>query len=216
MPEDMKNGLLEVIKKMKDITFIWKYEMPDDGTGKDIENLVLSKWLPQSDLLNDKRISLFITHGGMGSITELSFRGVPTLLIPILGDQYKNAKLVERQNYGIIMDKSDLANPDILIKNIKTVLNDETYKNNAKMVSRRLNKRPIGSKSLLVEHIEFAAEFGKLDMLDLGSRNMGMIEYYNLDIIIPVIIGFLMLIYFLFYMIFIIIRKLFKPKVKTE
>uniref|UniRef100_A0A0K0FG86 glucuronosyltransferase n=1 Tax=Strongyloides venezuelensis TaxID=75913 RepID=A0A0K0FG86_STRVS len=116
MPEDMKNGLLEVIKKMKDITFIWKYEMPDYGTGKDIENLVLSKWLPQSDLLNDKRISLFITHGGMGSITELSFRGVPTLLIPIIGDQYKNAKLVERQNYGIIMDKLDLTNPNILKK----------------------------------------------------------------------------------------------------
>uniref|UniRef100_A0A0K0F3H6 glucuronosyltransferase n=1 Tax=Strongyloides venezuelensis TaxID=75913 RepID=A0A0K0F3H6_STRVS len=216
MPEYMKKGLLETIKKLNDITFILKYEEPEDGTGKDIENLVLTKWMSQSDLLNDDRLSLFITHGGMGSITELSFRGVPAVVIPVVGDQYRNAKLVERQNYGIIMDKSDLTNPDILIKNIKTVLDDETYKNNAKMLSKRLNKKPIGSKRLLIEHIEFAAEFGRLDMLDLGSRNMGMIEYYNLDVILPVIFGFLLLVFLLFYVTFKIVKNLFMSKVKTD
>uniref|UniRef100_A0A0K0FG84 glucuronosyltransferase n=1 Tax=Strongyloides venezuelensis TaxID=75913 RepID=A0A0K0FG84_STRVS len=216
MPEDLKNGLLEAMKKMKDITFIWKYEEPEDGTGKDIENLVISNWLPQSDLLNDERLSLFVTHGGMGSITELSFKGVPTILIPILGDQLRNSRLVERQNFGIIMNKLDLANPDILVKNIKTILNNITYRKNAKIVSRRLNKRPIGSKRLLIEHIEFAAEFGKLDMLDLGSRNMGMIEYYNLDVILPVIFGFLLLVFLLFYVTFKIVKNLFMSKVKTD
>uniref|UniRef100_A0A0N5BUV6 glucuronosyltransferase n=1 Tax=Strongyloides papillosus TaxID=174720 RepID=A0A0N5BUV6_STREA len=216
MPEDLKNGLLEAIRKLNDITFIWKYEEPEDGTGKDIENLVLSKWLPQSDLLNDERLSLFISHGGMGSITELSFRGVPTILIPIMGDQLRNSRLVERQNYGIIMNKLDLANPDILIKNIKTVLDDETYRKNAKIVSRRLNKRPIGSKKLLIEHIEFAAEFGKLDMLDLASRNMGVIEYYNLDIIFPVFFGLFLFVCFLLYVTLKIVKKLFTSKVKKD
>uniref|UniRef100_A0A0K0FG88 glucuronosyltransferase n=1 Tax=Strongyloides venezuelensis TaxID=75913 RepID=A0A0K0FG88_STRVS len=216
IPDDMKNGLLETMRKMKDITFIWKYEEPEDGTGKDIENLIIKKWLPQSDLLNDKRLSLFVTHGGSGSIVELSFRGVPTVVIPIFGDQMRNSKLVERQNYGIIMDKFKLANPDILMKNIKTILDEESYKKNAKMVSQRLNKRPIGSKKLLVEHIEFAAEFGRLDMLDLASRNMGIIEYYNLDIILPVLIGFLILIYLLFFLIIKILEKLFASKLKTD
>uniref|UniRef100_A0A0K0F3G2 glucuronosyltransferase n=1 Tax=Strongyloides venezuelensis TaxID=75913 RepID=A0A0K0F3G2_STRVS len=216
MPNDMKNGLLETMRKLKDITFIWKYEEPEDGTGKDIENLVISKWLPQSDLLNDERLSLFVTHGGMGSTTELSFRGIPAIAIPILGDQMRNSKLIERQKCGIVMSNSELANPDILIKNIKTVLDDETYKNNAKMISKRLNKRPIGSKRLLIEHIEFAAEFGRLDMLDLASRNMGIIEYYNLDIILPILIGFLILIYLLFFIIIKILKKLFVSKLKTD
>uniref|UniRef100_A0A0N5BI84 glucuronosyltransferase n=1 Tax=Strongyloides papillosus TaxID=174720 RepID=A0A0N5BI84_STREA len=216
MPEDMKKGLLESIRQLNDTTFILKYEEPEDGTGKDIENLVLTKWMPQSDLLNDKRLSLFITHGGMGSITELSFRGVPALVIPIMGDQNRNAKLVERQNFGISMNKLDLKNPDILIKNIKIMLDDETYKKNAKIVSQRLNKRPIGSKRLLIEHIEFAAEFGRLDMLDLGSRNMGIIEYYNLDIVIPVIFGFIILVSLVSYAIFKIVKKLFTSKAKID
>uniref|UniRef100_A0A0N5B2R1 glucuronosyltransferase n=1 Tax=Strongyloides papillosus TaxID=174720 RepID=A0A0N5B2R1_STREA len=216
MPDDIKNGLLETIKKLNDITFIWKYEKPEDGTGKNIENLVISKWLPQSDLLNDERLSLFVTHGGMGSTTELSFRGVPAIAIPILGDQLRNSKLIERQKCGIVMNKFDLANPSILIKNIKTILDDDTYKKNAKVVSRRLNKRPIGSKKLLIEHIEFAAEFGRLDMLDLASRHMGMIEYYNLDIIFPVITVLLALIYLLSYVIYKIVKKFFTSKAKID
>uniref|UniRef100_A0A0N5BJ88 glucuronosyltransferase n=1 Tax=Strongyloides papillosus TaxID=174720 RepID=A0A0N5BJ88_STREA len=216
MPGDIKNGLLETIIKLKDITFIWKYEEPEDGTGKDIENLIISKWLPQSDLLNDERLSLFVTHGGMGSTTELSFRGVPAIAIPIMGDQMRNSKLIERQKCGIIMNKFELADSNILIKNIKTILDDETYKNNAKIVSRRLNNRPIGSKKLLIEHIEFAAEFGKLEMLDLASRHMGMIEYYNLDILFPVIIGFLLLLSLLSYVIYKIIKKLFTSKAKID
>uniref|UniRef100_A0A0K0FG90 glucuronosyltransferase n=1 Tax=Strongyloides venezuelensis TaxID=75913 RepID=A0A0K0FG90_STRVS len=216
MPDDMKNGLLETMRKLKDITFIWKYEEPEDGTGKDIENLVLTKWMPQSDLLNDERISLFVTHGGMGSTTELSFRGVPAISIPIIGDQMRNSKLIERQKCGIVMSKFELADSSILIKNIETILNDETYKHNAKMVSLRLNKRPIGSKRLLIEHVEFAAEFGRLDMLDLASRNMGMIEYYNLDIIFPVIVGFLFLVSVLSYVIFKIVKKLFISKAKID
>uniref|UniRef100_A0A0N5BSR6 glucuronosyltransferase n=1 Tax=Strongyloides papillosus TaxID=174720 RepID=A0A0N5BSR6_STREA len=216
MPEDLKNGLLKTMRKMKDITFIWKYEEPEDGTGKDIENLIISKWLPQSDLLNDERLSLFVTHGGSGSIVELSFRGVPAVVIPIFGDQLRNSKLIMRQKYGIVMDKFNLANPDILMKNIETILNDETYRNNAKIVSRRLNKRPIGSKRLLIEHIEFAAEFDRLDMLDLASHNMGVIEYYNLDIILPVFIGFFIFIYFIFIKTIKILGKLFAFKVKTD
>uniref|UniRef100_A0A0N5BJ89 glucuronosyltransferase n=2 Tax=Strongyloides papillosus TaxID=174720 RepID=A0A0N5BJ89_STREA len=216
MPEDIKNGLLETMRKLKDITFIWKYEEPEDGTGKGIENLLLSKWVPQNDLLNDERLSLFVTHGGMGSTTELSFRGVPAIAIPIIGDQMRNSKLIERQKCGIIMNKFELADSSKLIKNIKTILDDDSYKKNAKMVSKRLNKRPIGSKRLLIEHIEFAAEFGRLDMLDLASRHMGMIEYYNLDIIFPVITGLLILVSFLLYIVFMTVKKLFLSKIKTD
>uniref|UniRef100_A0A0N5BS63 glucuronosyltransferase n=1 Tax=Strongyloides papillosus TaxID=174720 RepID=A0A0N5BS63_STREA len=128
----------------------------------------------------------------------------------------RNSKLIERQKCGIIMNKFELADSNILIRNIKTILDDETYNKNAKIVSKRLKKRPIGSKRLLIEHIEFAAEFGRLDMLDLASRNMGMIEYYNLDIIFPVFIGFLLLVSLLSYVIYKIVRKLFTSKAKID
>uniref|UniRef100_A0AAF5D1G6 UDP-glucuronosyltransferase n=1 Tax=Strongyloides stercoralis TaxID=6248 RepID=A0AAF5D1G6_STRER len=208
MPKDIKDGLLETIRKLNDITFIFKYEKPEDGTGKGIENLIISKWLPQNDLLDDKRLSLFITHGGMGSTTELAFKGVPAISIPIMGDQLRNSKVLEKLKIAIVMDKVDLKKPDILIKNINKILENDTYKNNAQLVSRRLKKRPVGSKNLLIEHIEFAAEFGKLEVLDLASRNMGVIVYYNLDIIIPMALGSLLIFSLLIYITFKCIQKI--------
>uniref|UniRef100_A0AC35UE62 Glucuronosyltransferase n=1 Tax=Rhabditophanes sp. KR3021 TaxID=114890 RepID=A0AC35UE62_9BILA len=46
---------------MPDTTFIWKYEL-DDGIADGIDNLITSKWLPQTDILADKRLTGFITH----------------------------------------------------------------------------------------------------------------------------------------------------------
>lgn len=40
-------------------------------------NLHLSRWIPQNDLLADRRLIAFITHGGMGSTQELALRGKP-------------------------------------------------------------------------------------------------------------------------------------------
>uniref|UniRef100_A0A0N5A0P5 UDP-glucuronosyltransferase n=1 Tax=Parastrongyloides trichosuri TaxID=131310 RepID=A0A0N5A0P5_PARTI len=216
MPKNLKYGLLETIRRLKDITFIWKYETPKDGTGEGIENLILSKWLPQSDLLNDKRLTLFITHGGLGSTTETFFRGVPVIGIPILADQLKNVKLFERHGIGIIMDKEDLINSEILDQNIKEVIDNEKYKRNAEVMAKMLKKRPMQPKELLIKHVEFAAEFGDLKMLDLASRNMGFIEYYNLDIIIPFFILLISLFLFILYLLYKSFIRCFKVKIKTD
>lgn len=40
-----------------DVTFIWKYETPSDEFAVDeaakVENLVLTEWMPQNDLLSE-------------------------------------------------------------------------------------------------------------------------------------------------------------------
>lgn len=40
---------------------------------------------------DDARLSLFITHCGQGSTTEATTAGIPLIVIPILGDQGRNA-----------------------------------------------------------------------------------------------------------------------------
>uniref|UniRef100_A0A0N5A5P6 UDP-glucuronosyltransferase n=1 Tax=Parastrongyloides trichosuri TaxID=131310 RepID=A0A0N5A5P6_PARTI len=209
MPLSMKRGIIETAKALPEITFIWKYEKPEDGIGNGIDNLILSKWTPQSDLLNDKRLSLFITHGGANSIVELAFTGKPTIAVPIFGDQFRNAKLVEKHNIGVVMDKSELKNSYKLIKNIQNVLSNKLYRKNAELLSKRLNKRPISSKELLVKHVEFACEFGKLEVLDLESRNMNSITYFNLDIIIPILIFFSLITTFVFSKLNALSKKIF-------
>lgn len=66
---------------MPDTTFIWKYEDLNDKFTEGIENVYLGDWLPQNELLADKRLNVFVTHGGLGSVTELSMMGTPAVMV---------------------------------------------------------------------------------------------------------------------------------------
>uniref|UniRef100_A0A0N4ZLT5 UDP-glucuronosyltransferase n=1 Tax=Parastrongyloides trichosuri TaxID=131310 RepID=A0A0N4ZLT5_PARTI len=162
MDQDMKNGILKTIKSLPEITFIWKYETPEDGIGKGVDNLVLSKWVPQNDLLNDKRLSLFVTHAGMGSTTEAAFSNAPVLAVPVFGDQMRNAKLFERLEIGLTIDKEVLRNSIVFREKILEILNNDKYRTNSIRTAEMLKNRPISSEQLLVKHVEFACRFGQL------------------------------------------------------
>ncbi|VDM69259.1 unnamed protein product [Strongylus vulgaris] len=52
MPIAIKKAIAEVIRSYPNVTFIWKYEEPKDASFSDgLENLLLSSWTPQSDLI---------------------------------------------------------------------------------------------------------------------------------------------------------------------
>lgn len=94
----------DVLRKFPDVTFIWKYEKPEDKISDGIPNLIETTWVPQNDMLcelilelvgwvfsDDPRLSLFITHCGQGSATEATTAGIPLIVIPVLADQNRNA-----------------------------------------------------------------------------------------------------------------------------
>ena len=87
MPESYRKVFLNAFSKLKQ-RVLWKWETEQmDGLPS---NVKLSKWVPQADVLGDKRLRLFITHGGHGSTTEAIYHGVPLIGIPLMGDQPGN------------------------------------------------------------------------------------------------------------------------------
>ncbi|GMT22825.1 hypothetical protein PFISCL1PPCAC_14122, partial [Pristionchus fissidentatus] len=96
MPGEYKSTIRHTLAKFPDVTFIWKYESPEHNISAGIDNIVESTWLPQVDLLNDSRLSGFITHGGQGSTLEAAFFGTPMLMVPTQGDQFRNAAMIKR------------------------------------------------------------------------------------------------------------------------
>ena len=67
IPEERLEQLLDVFRSLPQYSFVWKWD-------SEIENLpgnVKTKnWIPQQDLLGHPNLRVFVTHGGMGGVSE--------------------------------------------------------------------------------------------------------------------------------------------------
>ncbi|GMT13985.1 hypothetical protein PFISCL1PPCAC_5282, partial [Pristionchus fissidentatus] len=184
MPIEMKRALAQAFARFPNTTFIWKYERPEekDEFARGVENLELREWLPQNDLLADDRVQGFLTHAGKGSFFEAAARGKSCLLVPLFGDQFRNAATLDDVGFGHSMDKKDLMNAESIEKAVRTMLEDERIRQRAQEVMEMMESRPFTPRELLVKHVEFAARFGLQNALQPQSRDLSYIFYYNLDL----------------------------------
>lgn len=67
---------------------------------------------------------MFITHGGMLSLTESMYFGIPVLIMPIVFDQITNAHLAEEIGYGLKLDFCEFTEEKFSEK-VNKILNDQ-------------------------------------------------------------------------------------------
>jgi zeaxanthin glucosyltransferase len=78
-----------------------------DYRGELPPNFVCSDFIPQRAAL--EQASLLITHCGANSVLEAVSHGVPMLAVPLFGDQFMNAALVDRLGVGRTLDAREVS-----------------------------------------------------------------------------------------------------------
>lgn len=102
-------------------------------------NFIVQNRVPQIDLL--PHVDLFISHGGVNSILESLYFGVPLLIIPQQIEQAINGRFVAQQRAGIVVaDTPPYGRFDIEeIQNaVDRLLNTPGYREQAKLISQTL------------------------------------------------------------------------------
>ncbi|EFO95121.1 hypothetical protein CRE_09169 [Caenorhabditis remanei] len=182
MPEQWRNGLLNAIKSMPNVTFIWKYESDDISFAEGVENLHFSKWVPQTALLNDPRLTAFVSHGGVGSTLELAYSGKPTIMIPIFADQIRNANMLARHHGIIHLNKRSMENFEVTRKAFHDILFDDSYKVNARKLAELLADQPYSPKDNVIKYTEFVGKHGPFPAMDPYGRHMNTFQKNFVDI----------------------------------
>lgn len=99
----------------------WDTEQIENKT----DNILIRKWLPQQDILANANVKLFISHCGLGGITESKYFGVPVLALPMFADQYANSRKIVNEGWAIEMNLKNLLSQD-LEESISQLINNET------------------------------------------------------------------------------------------
>ncbi|KAF2902551.1 hypothetical protein ILUMI_03634, partial [Ignelater luminosus] len=146
------------------------------------ENVIIRKWLPQSDILAHPNVKLFITHGGALSIQEAMYHGVPVVGMPFYLDQHGNTFRIEARKLGRKINYPE-ATFDVVYNTITDVLNDSTYRNNMQDVAKKFKDQPQAPLERAVFWTEYVLRHGNVDHLSPTSRDMPIFHRFDLDIL---------------------------------
>ncbi|XP_038217910.1 UDP-glucosyltransferase 2-like [Zerene cesonia] len=213
-PPTALKTLMEVFSKLPyDVLMKW-----DDKNLRGISNNIkLSTWLPQSDLLKHSKIKLFITQGGLQSTDEAITAGVPLIGIPMFGDQWYNVEQYENHKIGVQINVDNLTE-DNLLKAIKTVIDDKSYKDNVKRLRSIMRDQPESALERAVWWTEYVLRHGGAKHLRSPAANMSWTDYYEIDfifklfcLVITILLTIVLSLYLLYVYTF---RK--NPKIKNK
>jgi zeaxanthin glucosyltransferase len=98
-------------------------------------NAIVVKRAPQLELL--KQASVCITHAGLNTVLESLAQGVPQVAIPIAFDQPGVAARIAHKQTGVVTVLDKLTT-DHLSTLVGEVLNDSTYRNNARKLQKAI------------------------------------------------------------------------------
>uniref|UniRef100_A0A915EUB7 glucuronosyltransferase n=1 Tax=Ditylenchus dipsaci TaxID=166011 RepID=A0A915EUB7_9BILA len=130
---------------------------------------------------------------------EAILSAVPMIGLPFFGDQLYNAALMVNKGIGEFVPIESTNDPQVLIEALHKVLNQPKYRNNIKLLQKKLQMSPFTPEEKFVKWVEFAAEFPNLNELNLPFDELGFLAYYCLDVIFVVIILMLCIFIFVIY-----------------
>lgn len=178
-------------------------------------NIMAKKWLPQKEILEHPKMLLFLTHGGMFSVTEALFNGVPMLFTPFFGDQHSNAERAVKAGYGKILPLSKIT-LNYFMENVNEMLNNKSYSKIAKTKSIMFRDNLNDPLEEAIYWIEYVIRHNGADHLKPYGINLNYFQYNNLDIVM--LFGIILIIAGIIvnYVMVKIIRKINQKSVKAK
>ncbi|XP_076046231.1 UDP-glucosyltransferase 2-like [Oratosquilla oratoria] len=157
-------------------------------------NVRLSKWLPQQDLLAHPKARLFISHGGLHSIMESLYNGVPILGLPIFSDQMHNMAKGARQGWAIRLDWEELTE-ESLMSALAMALNETRLLESTRRMGAIIRDQPMTPAETVIYWIEYVLRHGGAHHLRCPAADMNWFILYNCDIWLAVVASICLVVY---------------------
>ncbi len=123
-----------------------------ESAGEAPSNFLVAPYVPQLALL--ERASVFVTHGGMNSVQEGLYFGVPMVAVPQRGDQFLSSARIEELGAGLAL-LPQRATPEALREAAARLLGESGFRHNAAALGESLRRAGgcARAATLILEHL---------------------------------------------------------------
>ncbi|XP_005243179.2 2-hydroxyacylsphingosine 1-beta-galactosyltransferase [Falco biarmicus] len=185
LSEEIANKLAHALARLPQ-RVIWRF------SGNKPRNLgnntKLIEWLPQNDLLGHSNIKAFLSHGGLNSIFETMYHGVPVVGIPLFGDHYDTMTRVQAKGMGILLNWKTITENELYEALVK-VINDPSYRQQAQRLSEIHKDQPGHPVNRTVYWINYILRHNGAQHLRAAVYSISFYQYFLLDIAFVVLVG---------------------------
>ena len=125
--------------------------------------------------------------------------------VPLLGDQYHNAKRLDHKGFGLSMNLQDFT-AEQLLDNINNILQDKSYKERitkASEIFRSQVQSPVERATFWIEHV---CRFGG-DHLRSAGNDLPLYSYLMLDVLALILVTIYIFIFLLYTLLKLIANK---------
>ncbi|XP_046387526.1 UDP-glycosyltransferase UGT5-like isoform X2 [Ischnura elegans] len=153
-------------------------------------NVHASKWLPQQSILAHPHTVAFVTHGGLLSLQEAVYHGVPIVGFPFFGDQFLNLRHAEDAGLGFKLNFWTFRKEDLLGA-IMELLSNVSYAENARKLSSVFRDQPQTPLQRGVFWVEHVLRHGGAPHLRSSAMDLSWFEYHLVDVMAVIFAGVL-------------------------
>jgi len=182
MPESRRKMFINVLSQLKQrVIWKWDKEMPDAPA-----NVLISSWLPQTDVLAHPNVKMFITHGGAGSIQETICHRTPVVGIPLNGDQVLNLAEAVSKHIGEVINWWAVTE-DNLLQAINTVVTDPSYQDSVNQLQANILDVPVHPRDRAVWWLEYLLRHPHNTGMSSPTHQLNWIQYNLLDVMFVIL-----------------------------
>lgn len=178
LPAERRQMLLKTFANLPQ-RVLWKFE--DDQLPGKPDNVFLSKWFPQPDILAHPNVKLFITHGGLLSIIESIHHGKPVLGLPFFYDQFLNVERAQRSGFGLSLDHKLMTSLE-LRQTIERLLTEPKFAATAKQMSAQYRDQPMRPQETAIWWTEYVLRHKGAPHMRVSGRELSFIAYHSMDV----------------------------------
>ncbi|XP_069693600.1 UDP-glycosyltransferase UGT5-like isoform X1 [Periplaneta americana] len=209
--DEKRKALLDAFSEIPQ-RVLWKFET-ENLSGLP-SNVKISKWLPQSDVLAHSNIKAFISHGGLMSTMEATYRAVPVVGVPFFLDQQNNIKKLVSKGVGVHLDYRTLTKQSILTA-LREVLQNDSYHLNMKKLSAIFKDQINSPLDRAVFWTEYVIRHKGAPHLRSAAQDLYWYQYLLLDVILVLSAGILLVVFVLYFVVKVMVRTVTKLKRKS-
>ncbi|XP_018784289.1 PREDICTED: UDP-glucuronosyltransferase 2B4-like isoform X1 [Bactrocera latifrons] len=180
LPRALLDSLHEVlVESQRYVLWRWSHcSKPRQGS-----KILYTRWMPQNDILAQKKVKLFITHGSMSSLGEGQYHAVPMLGVTYSSELVGNVKFLAQFKLAQRIDAYNTNTNEIRSK-LFSMLNDQSYQERAALYSLLYRDRQLTPRETVLYWVNYVLRYRGTPHMRSPAAEMTQLQMLGLDLVI--------------------------------